>query len=327
VTPKLDIIIPNFNGCEHLKTCFDSMKKQTCSEYRVILVDNGSKDDSVKYTREAMPSALIIELNSNSGFARAVNEGIRKSMATPESEVILLLNNDMELAADFLEKGLNVFKEHTDVSSVAVKMMNYFKREIIDDCGDMIRAHGGSPIARGNRETDKGQFDKPEYIFGACAGAAFYTKELFTQIGLFDESFFAYYEDVDFSFRAQLAGYKCYYEPRAVCYHKRGGTSTIFPSGFQTELCERNLVLMRFRNYPLAIYILYQPLFFIARLRRYYNYYRQISGTLVLKATKGYIKGIFLIWTKIPDRLKIQKSKIVSNKYIKGLFVKSDIFE
>lgn len=327
MTPPIDIIIPNFNGFEHLKTCFDSIKKQTRSDYRVILVDNGSTDDSVNYTAESIPDAVIIKLETNSGFAKAVNQGIKKSLAVADAQFILLLNNDMELAPDFLETGLNVFIEKSDVYSVAVKMMNYFKREVIDDCGDMIRAHGGSPIARGNLEVDKGQYDKGEYIFGACAGAAFYKKELFTKIGLFEESFFAYYEDVDFSFRAQLAGYKCYYEPRAVCYHKRGGTSTIFASGFQTELCERNLVWMRFRTYPLAIYLLYQPLFFLARCRRYYTFYKDISGTLALKAFRGYLRGIFTAIFKLHERNIIQRTKKVSNAYIKSLFVKSDIFE
>lgn len=177
-------------------------------------------------------------------------------------------------------------------------------------------------MARGHGEKDNGQYDKSEYIFGPCAGAAFYKPEIFKNIGFFDETFFAYYEDIDFSFRMQLAGYKCFYQPKAVCYHKRGGTSSIATHGFQTEMCERNLVLMRVKNYPLSLYILYQPLFFLARIKRYYSFIRYHSFTIFLRALRGYIRGQFLWFTKIGERFKIQSNKKVSAEYVKSLFLR-----
>ena len=318
----ISIVIPNFNGLEHLKTCYESLKKQTCKEFSLVLVDNGSKDDSVKYTREAFGNAALIQLGLNKGFAGAVNEGIKHSIEKIRSDYILLLNNDIELSPDFIENGLNAFERNPDASIVAVKMMNYYRRELIDDCGDFLKGKGGSPYARGFGETDKGQYDKPEYIFGACAGAAFYKTSLFQLVGLFDEKFFAYIEDVDFSFRCQLMDFKCYYDPLIVCYHKRGGTSSIATHGFQTEMSERNLVLMRFRNYPIMMYILYQPLFFAARVRRYYRFTRDFSLSLFLRALRGYLRGLAIVWSEAPERRRIQKSKKVSVKYIKSLFVK-----
>ncbi len=318
----ISVVIPNYNGLEHLKTCYESLKKQTYTQYHLLLVDNGSKDDSVNYTREIFPDAAIIELGYNSGFAKAVNEGIKHSIQKFNSEYILLLNNDIELSPDFLEKGLKAFELDMDASIVAVKMLNYYNRDVIDDCGDFIKGNGGSPSARGHGEKDTGQYNKEEYIFGACAGAAFYNTNIFKEVGFFDESFFAYYEDIDFSFRAQIQGYKCFYEPAAICYHKRGGTSSVATHGFQTEMCERNLVLMRYKNYPLTLYILYQPLFFIARLKRYYSFIRFHSFSIFLKALKGYIRGEFMLWTKIAERFKIQRSKKVTTAYIKSLFIK-----
>ena len=318
----ISIVIPNYNGVEHLRTLYESLKKQTYNDFKAILVDNGSIDDSVTLTQTEFPDSHIIKLGHNSGFAKAVNEGIKHSIHKIKSEYIFLVNNDIELAPDFLQIALNTLTAQPGASILAVKMLNYYNRDIIDDCGDFIRANGGSPLARGHGEKDTGQYDKEEFIFGACAGAAFYKSEMFAKTGYFDETFFAYYEDIDFSFRAQIEGFKCYYQPKAVCYHKRGGTSSVATHGFQTEMCERNLVLMRVKNYPLTTYILYQPLFFVARLKRYYDFIRINSFALFLRALKGYLRGQFLWVTKLPARFKIQRQKKVSNEYIKSLFVK-----
>ena len=99
---------------------------------------------------------------------------------------------------------------------------------MIDDTGDFIKSFGGSPLVRGRGEKTSDQYDKPDLFFGACAGAAFYKTELFEKAGMFDEDFFAYLEDVDLSFRFQLSGFKCYYNPEIICYHKRGETTKNF---------------------------------------------------------------------------------------------------
>lgn len=318
----ISIVIPNYNGLEHLKTCYESLKNQSYSGYRVILCDNGSSDDSVKYTMRQFPDSEVIEIGYNSGFAKAVNEGIKYSMNNTDAEYIFLLNNDIELSPGFLETVLHSFEKNPDASVMAVKMLNYFNRDIIDDCGDFIKLGGGSPLARGHGEKDTGQYNREEYIFGACAGAAVYKTAVFKNTGLFDEDFFAYYEDIDLSFRAQLLGYKCLYQPMAVCWHKRGGTSSVATHGFQTEMCEKNLVLMRIKNYPLSVYLLYQPLFFIARVKRYYSFIRINGFNIFLRALKGYVKGMFMLPFKLSERFKIQSSVKVNAKYIRSLFVK-----
>jgi GT2 family glycosyltransferase len=173
----ISIVIPNYNGLEHLKTCYVSLKKQSIRDFTVILADNGSEDESVNYTIEQFPDSAIIKIGYNSGFAKAVNEGIKYSVNNLNNEFIFLLNNDIELKPDFLEIALNSFKNEPNASILAVKMLNYFNRDVIDDCGDFIKAGGGSPLARGHSEKDTGQYDKTEFIFAACAGAAIYKKE------------------------------------------------------------------------------------------------------------------------------------------------------
>jgi GT2 family glycosyltransferase len=315
----IDIIIPNYNGVKELEICFASLEKQTFKDFNVILADNGSTDNSVEYTKSNYPGYKIIMFDKNYGFAKAINAGLNYVLAVSNSEYVLLLNNDVELKEDFLAKGIETFEKVKDASFIAVKMLNYFNRDVIDDCGDFIKANGGSPFARGHGEKDTGKYDKPEFIFGACAGAAFYKKGVFEKIGIFDEDYFAYLEDLDFSFRLQIAGYKCYYNPEIVCYHKRGETSKKI-NGLNIQLSEKNLIALRLKNYPLSIYLKYTPLFFIARIVRYYKFIKFHPPVIFSSAVRGYIRGLFEIPKTLKKRRKVQKTKQVSTKYLENLF-------
>ncbi len=313
----ISIVIPNYNGLSHLELCYDSLRNQSYKEFKIILVDNNSADDSVKYTEKNYPEVIILKLNTNTGFSFAVNKGIKSSLENPECKFVLLLNNDTECDKYFLEELLNGFKDE-QTGSVACKMLNFYNRNIIDDAGDFIKKKG-SPYARGFEETDTGQYDNTEFIFGACAGAAIYRREVFDKIGYFDNDFFAYYEDVDFSFRLQLSGYKCFYNPKAVCYHKRGAT-TSSKSGFQTMLCEKNLIALRIKNYPFSTLIKWFPYFFMIRFVRYYRFYRDHSSELFWSAIKGYFKGLYEVPKSFKNRIEIQKLKKVSTVYLESLF-------
>ena len=322
----ISVVIPTYNGIEHLQSCFDSLLKQEINsvrlkmkkDYRVILVDNGSVDDSIIYVEKNYPDVEIIRLDRNYGFAKAVNEGIKLSLKDKTVTHILLLNNDIECKSDFFEKVLSGFINDT-IGSVACKMLNFYDRNKIDDVGDFIKLQG-SPFARGHAEVDNGQYDKCEYVFGACAGAATYKREVFEKVGYFDEDFFAYYEDVDFSLRAQMYGFRCYYVPEAVCYHKRGAT-TKYNSGYQTMLCEQNLVSLRIKNYPLKTYLRLQPMFAAARIKRYLLFVLDNDFKVFLKATEGYLKGLIRIPGNIKKRKALAKEVRLSSKEFEDLFI------
>ena len=313
----VSVIIPNYNGIEHLETCLESLKNQTIDKFRIIFVDNNSKDNSVKFIRLYYPEIAILELKRNKGFAGAVNDGIRFSLNDPTVKYIVLLNNDIECDKNFLIEMRKGFVSG-DIGSVACKMLNFYKRNIIDSAGDFVNIKG-SPYARGHGQKDIGQFNQPEYVFGACAGAVMYKREVFESVGFFDEDFFAYYEDVDYDLRMQLSGFKCFYNPRAICYHKRGATGKII-DGYQTYMCEKNLPALRIKNYPLGLYLMYQPLFLSGRIRRYYHFAVNNSFNLLITAVKGYLKGLSEIPKSIRKRIHIQKSKKINNKYFKSLF-------
>jgi GT2 family glycosyltransferase len=316
----IDIIIPNYNGLENLKCVLQSLKAQSVKDCGIIIVDNGSTDDSVKFVESEYINVIVIKNKTNLGFSKAVNIGIKYSLEKNNPDYILLLNNDIELEKDFIEKGLNTFTNVKEADFIACKMLNFYKRDIIDDTGDFIRKSGGIPMARGHGEKDEGQYNKPEFIFGACAGAAFYKSELFKKTGLFDEDFFAYLEDVDLSFRFRLAGYKCYYNPEIICYHKRRETTNRF-DGWETFYTEKNLVALRLKNYPFWLYIKYSPLFFLARVKRFIKY----TGSIYPKGTfgyavKGYLKGLREIPKSLAKRKIIQMNKKVNSKYIGKIF-------
>ena len=313
----VSIIIPNYNGISHLKDCFDSLRNQTYKNFKIHLVDNNSSDDSVKFTNENFPEIETVSLDSNTGFAKAVNTGIKYSLKDEKIKYIVLLNNDIECDIYFINELIKGYKTD-DTGSVACKMLNYYNRDIIDDAGDFIKKKG-SPYARGHSEKDTGQYDKEEFIWGACAGAAIYKREVFEKIGFFDEDFFAYYEDVDFNFRMQLAGYKCYYNPKAVCYHKRGSTYKN-KIGLETMLREKNLVAVRIKNYPINILLKWIPYFTIVRFKRYYGFIRYHSTKVFWCAVKGYLKGLLEVHLSLQKRFQIQKNRKVNNKYIKSLF-------
>lgn len=313
----ISIIIPNYNGISHLAACFESLRKQTLQNFKICLVDNNSSDDSVKFTKEYFPEIEILQLSSNTGFAKAVNEGIKQSLKDINIKYIVLLNNDIECDKNFLLELVNSFKSD-DIGSAAGKMLNYFERNIIDNAGDFIKRRG-TPYARGHGEKDQGQYDNAEYIWGACAGAAIYKREIFEKAGLFDEDFFAYFEDVDFNFRMQLLGYKCYYNPKAVCYHKRGATLKD-KVGFETMLCEKNLIALRLKNYPLNLLLRWTPFFMAGRFRRYYNLTRTNSFKVFFSAFKGYLWGLSEIPKSLAKRGKIQKQIQVTSEYIENMF-------
>jgi hypothetical protein len=306
------IIIPNYNGVEHLTECLRSIYNQTLQDFSSIIVDNNSTDISVSYVKTNYPATKVIELDDNYGFAKAVNIGIKYALKNYDPDYIVLLNNDVECDKNFLDELLKGFISE-EIGSVSPKMLNYFHRNIIDGAGD-IASKRKLPFPRGRDEKDIGQYELSGYIFGACAGAVMYKSAVFKTTGYFDEDFFAFLEDVDFSFRLQYLGYKCYYNPKAVCYHKRGATISSNRS-FHAFLLERNIITLRVKNYPFSVLILFSIYYQLERLYRFLKYFYH-SPFYFLSALKGYSCGLFLIPKSFFKRINILKTRKVCTKYI-----------
>ncbi len=250
---EVTVVIPNYNGMKYLKICLDALRRQTMKDFRILLVDNGSEDESTAYVREQYPEVELLCLPENTGFCGAVNAGIRKT----ETPYVLLLNNDTEVFPQFVEELLKGIKKHKKAFSAAGKLLQYHDKTRIDDAGNYYCALGWA-YARG-KDRPAEQYEKEEKVFSACAGAAIYRMDILKKIGTFDEEHFAYLEDMDLGYRARIFGYENWYIPSAKVYHVGSGTSGSRYNTFKTGYSARNNIYLIYKNMPLLQLLLNLP--------------------------------------------------------------------
>ncbi len=210
--PRLTVIIPTWNRVRLLERCLTSLAKQRV-RCPVLVVDNGSTDPTREMLETRFPGLEVLALEENQGFARAVNRGILHC----NSDYVALLNNDTEVDPGWAEAGLAAFDGHPSYWFLASRMVDFRRRDLIDSAGDGYD-RTGMPFKRGRGDPCE-LHRKSRPVLGASAGAAFYRRELFDRIGLFDETYYMYLEDVELSLRAQLTGHPCLYVPESVVYH------------------------------------------------------------------------------------------------------------
>lgn len=307
-------MIPNWNGERMLAKCLKSLEKQTLAA-EVILVDNGSSDGSVELIKKEFPKVTLIENKKNLGFAGGVNRGIKHAIEHG-ADFVALFNNDAFAEKDWLEKLLELMKTNNNAGIVTCKLMRDDKKHF-DSTGDFYSIWG-LPYPRGRNRKDAGQFDEAEEVFGASGGASLYRTKMLKEIGLFDERFFAYYEDVDLSFRARLAAWKIYYEPKAIAYHSVGATSSKLGS-FTRYHSIKNFHLLYWKNMPRKLFLKYLPLFWAQGLR--FGISSTIRGGVI-----AYIRGVARAMLYLPviffvERRKIQKTRKVSVSEIDEILV------
>ncbi len=309
--PLASIVIPNWNGAHHLPICLEALRAQTYPSLEVILVDNASTDGSQALVAERYPEVRLLALDRNVGLTGGNNAGFRLA----RGEVCISLNNDTEVEARFVEALVTALQAHPEAGMAAAKMLLFDRRDTLHSAGDGYGVDG-IPFNRGVWQRDDGQFDEPGWIFGGCGGAVAYRRTMLDDVGLFDESFFMYCEDVDLNWRAQLAGWKCWYTPAAVVYHKLSATGGGPLASFYTG---RNTLWVIAKNYPAPLLRKYWPRIVRAQLNISRDALRAWRGTAARARLRGQIAGL-LGWPKmLKKRRAIQAARRVTDHYIESL--------
>lgn len=312
---KIIVVIPNWNGADLIVDCLLSLQAQSFKAH-IVVVDNGSVDDSVDIIESKFPDIELIKLPANTGFSGGVNTGI-KAAFDQGADAIALFNNDAVAHKKWLELLVETMGQDPGVGIVSCKQLRTDKKHL-DSTGDFYSIWG-TPFPRGRNQVDIGQYDEQQDIFSAPAGATLYRVDMLKDIGLFDERFFAYYEDVDISFRAQLAGWRVIYEPKAEVYHHVSATSSKLGS-FTRYHATKNFYLLYAKNMPGWLYWKYLPRFTLQAVR--------LAASSLLKGgfvpfLRGTLVAFWLTPHIIKERRRIQANRKVSLGYIDSLLYKS----
>lgn len=224
--PLVSVLIVTFNSAKTLTACLDSVREQSHPRLEIILVDNASTDGTRELFRALPPNARVILNPTNVGFAVGQNQAMQKA----SGEWLLSLNPDAVLSREFISRLLAAAQHDPKIGSVCGKLLRWKpdaaeeKTAIIDSTGMYFRRNLRH-LDRGAEELDRGQYDLAGYVFGASGAAALYRRAMVEDVAVegefFDEDFFAYREDADVAWRAQILGWKCLYVPQAVGWHQR----------------------------------------------------------------------------------------------------------
>ncbi len=302
--PRLTVTIPNYNGKELLAHMLPSLQAQTLREFAIVVVDDCSTDDSLAYLKAEWPHVRVLALPVRGGVTAAMNACLRAA----DSELVGLFNNDMELDPGCLTELVRELDRHPEVGSVTPKMLDFAERGVLDGAGDLLSWRGGGR-RRGHGHRDVGQYDSPEEVFGPCGGAALYRHSALETVGSFDEGYFAYYEDIDWAFRAQLAGVRCRYVPSAVLYHRGSATLGQGMTDSNGYLLWRNPVWLIAKCYPAPTLMRHAPSLLRGQVGNFYCALRERRPRVWVRAMRDALIGLPAALHK---RGQVQRARVVS---------------
>lgn len=294
---KITVVIPNYKGKAYIRRCLDSLLAQWTEEpepgelrnrmpdqdFSVLVVDNASADGSLEIIRQEYPEVKVIELSENTGFCHAVNVGIQAA----DTPYVLLLNNDTEVKTGFIRALLRRMESDQRIFSVSPLMLSMQDESRVDDAGDRYNALGWA-FARGKGQPAE-RYQKPVRIFAACGGASLYRREAVLSMGGFDENHFAYLEDIDIGYRAQIYGWHNVYEPQARVLHAGSASSGSRYNAFKVKLSSANNAYLIGKNMPFLQLLLNLPLLLLGFCIKTAFFAKKKMGMLYVK---GYAEGI-----------------------------------
>jgi GT2 family glycosyltransferase len=306
----ISVVIPTWNGAHHLPVCLHALRRQTLPAHQVIVVDNASSDDTRALLAAQFPEVQVLALPENRLFTGACNAGIKASTG----EAVALLNNDTEADADWLRNVAAAFARHPQAGFVASKLRLFDKRDHLHSAGDFYSKRG-LPGNIGVWQKDEGQFDV-DFVFGACGAASVYRKSMLGQIGLLDETFQFSCEDVDISWRAQLAGFACAFAHDAIVYHKVSATGGGVLNSYYDG---RNFIWLVAKNMPGPLLRKHFGAICKTQLRIAWDAARAWRGQAARNRLKGQLAGLLTLPKILGKRKAVQASCTAHLAYIEAL--------
>jgi GT2 family glycosyltransferase len=306
---KVSIIVVNWNGERFLKDCLGALSSQTYANYEIILVDNGSSDNSISFVTENFPEVKIVSLNENTGFTGGNAAGLEVAVG----DFVSLVNNDARPEKTWLENLIQPMLRNHTIGICASKLI-FENSQKVNSAGDGLTT-AGVGFNRGLGK-DAAEFTMPELVFGACGAAVLYRRRMLDEIGFLDEDFFLYDEDTDLNFRAQLAGWKCVYVPTAIAYHMANATSRRL-SDMHVYYHTRNLEFVWIKNMPFETMLRFAHHKVIQELGAFcYLCVRHGKWGPFFRAKRDALKMLPVVLKK---REKIQARKRVPNSYVRSM--------
>src|SRR2546428_6222062 len=223
--PRLCVAVINYNGSRDTLECLRSLGRSTYTEFETLVVDNASKDDSVKRIQAECPEVEVVRLERNAGYAGGCNEALRRALSLDAAQC-LVLNNDTIVDSHAMGLLIELLRDRPEVAAVGPKVLDYYHRRHILSMGGSINMKTGWSEHTGKGEEDRGAPNLPYEVHGFLDGSAMMLSlDVVESTGMMDESLFLYFEDSDWCYRARKNGYSLMIEPRAVVWHKLGGAA------------------------------------------------------------------------------------------------------
>jgi GT2 family glycosyltransferase len=306
-SPSIAVVVVNWNSGQYLRKCLQNLKDQTLSPARVLVVDNASTDGSLEGLEQRFRGWEFIRLDKNTGFASANNLAVKQ---VEDCDWIALLNPDAFAHPDWLESLMQAVESFPNIKLFGSHMLGH-DNGLIDGTGDIYhvsgvawrRDHGMKSL---NVKRESGE------IFSPCAAASLISRDVFLEVGGFDEYFYCYNEDVDLSFRLRLIGHRCIYVPDAVVEHVGSGTTSRY-SDFAVYHGQRNLVWSYFRNMPGLWFWVYLPHHILFSVVALIWFSMKGKAVPVFKARLDALKGLPRV---LKLRKETQNSKTVAGKKV-----------
>lgn len=306
---KVSIIVVNWNGERFLKDCLGALSNQSYTNCEIILVDNGSSDNSVWFARENFPGVKVVELKENKGFTGGNAAGLEIA----QGGFIALVNTDARVDETWLQNLIEPMQRDRTIGICASKLI-FTDSLTLNGAGDGLTT-AGVGFNRGLGGNPAG-FERPEFVFGACGAAVLYRRRMLDEIGFLDDDFFLYDEDTDLNFRAQLAGWKCAYVPTAIAYHVANATTRRL-SNLHVYYHTRNLEFVWVKNMPLGVMLRFAHHKIIQEVGSFcYLCLRHGKWAPFFKAKRDFLR---VLPDMLRKRQKILAGKRVPNRYIRSV--------